>query len=753
MRDTPMRMPGRLSIWLLAILAMLSVAIAIYPDPHARALVSATGIVVDSGFVRYEAPKDFEVRESILHSPELVTWRTWNPVDGSVPGDAHTVPFHMPRYMAIPYQGFAGDPGIRFYVQCLTSGATLEVAAAPTNTQWSEVLVSRPRNWCKGDSRIVVHSDSHEKYIAFGTPFRISSISWLKTRVIGLFGLFLLLLGAVVGLCLSFSITLRRAWPQGDALALGMIGLGVTGYLLFFAFYFSGQIGMVASIGALLVAAAGLARLAGFYRRAGPAGTATRDSVLVAWQGPLLGWVVVSLSYFLLLYSADSGAGPWLANARFSPARWSSDNQLPMLISEYLVRFKLTDLDLGSWLISDRTPLSYGLHGWLRLQSLWITRGNDGPYLAPFVHTLIGIILNTAWVPVLVHILRCLGLTPRRIAIAVATSALLPFCLFNSIYIWPKLLGGSFGLLAVWVLLVKPREGASESELGGRWVQAAMLSALALLSHGGTVFGIVAMLLVAAFAVPLARVRTLLASGIAAAALLMPWMLWQKFVQPPGNALLKSVFAGTFGFDEKDIGVLETIRRSYSHLTPGTWLTMKADALRLVFLPANEKTCGYSEMAVGGSSVDRWRIDDFMSLVPSIKFLWLGLIVFVMLKIRKQRPEGYRAACLLLGVGLLGIAIDTLAAWDCQLIHTQSYQSILAFIIGLLLFLLKLGPTRFGMLAAASSIAYGVIVWVWDPLSDAIRLDPIALLAYAALAAAVVKLTLRLEDRPPGIRE
>jgi len=71
----------------------------------------------------------------------------------------------------------------------------------------------------------------------------------------------------------------------------------------------------------------------------------------------------------------------------------------------------------------------------------------------------------------------------------------------------------------------------------------------------------------------------------------------------------------------------------------------------------------------------------------------------------------------------------------------------------LLLFLLKLGPTRFGMLAAASSIAYGVIVWVWDPLSDAIRLDPIALLAYAALAAAVVKLTLRLEDRPPGIRE
>ena len=76
----------------------------------------------------------------------------------------------------------------------------------------------------------------------------------------------------------------------------------------------------------------------------------------------MLGWLVVSLSYLLLLYSADNGAGPWLVNGRFPPVGWSFDNQLPMLIGEYLVRMKLADLDLSPWLVSDRTPLAYGVH-------------------------------------------------------------------------------------------------------------------------------------------------------------------------------------------------------------------------------------------------------------------------------------------------------------------------------------------------------------------------------------------------------
>lgn len=189
----------RLGVGMTVALALLSLAIAIYPDPPARALLTPSDIFIDSGFVRTDPPKDFEVRASILQSPDLVLWRTWNPTDGSVPGDAHSAPFHMPAHLVIPYQGFAGDDGIRIQLECLGSAARIDVATARTNNQWAESLVRRPRNWCEGDTRLLVHSSSRANYMAFGTPFRISTVSWFKKRFLGLFGTFLLLFGAVAG--------------------------------------------------------------------------------------------------------------------------------------------------------------------------------------------------------------------------------------------------------------------------------------------------------------------------------------------------------------------------------------------------------------------------------------------------------------------------------------------------------------------------------------------------------------------------
>jgi hypothetical protein len=89
---------------------------------------------------------------------------------------------------------------------------------------------------------------------------------------------------------------------------------------------------------------------------------------------------------------------------------------------------------------------------------------------------------------------------------------------------------------------------------------------------------------------------------------------------------------------------------------------------------------------------------------------------------------------LLLGVGIGGVLIDAATAWECQIIHTQSYQSILAIVCAMLLLLLKLAPPRLGLAVVALSIAYGAIVWVWDPLTEALRLDPLALAACALLA-------------------
>jgi hypothetical protein len=131
-----------------------------------------------------------------------------------------------------------------------------------------------------------------------------------------------------------------------------------------------------------------------------------------------------------------------------------------------------------------------------------------------------------------------------------------------------------------------------------------------------------------------------------------------------------------------------------------------------------------------------------------LKFLWLGLLVIATATTLRRSLPAWRPACLLLGAGTLGVAADALLAWDCQVIHTQSYQSILAIVAGLLLLLLQLGNKRFGIVVATLSIAYGLLVWVADPLAHAIRIDPLALSLYVLLLVGVLVASGRLSDEP-----
>ena len=709
----------QLGLALVAALLALSAAILVYPEHRARALLPANGIVVERGFVGNNKPASYEARESIRKSPALATWSNWLPaLGGTVPAEAHSQAFRLPKHLVVPYSGFAGESGNRLYVECIASKATLDVAIARTNTQWSEAVVSPPRGWCAGEARIVASSPGSAYFLAFGTPYRIGTVSWLKTRFVGLLSLFVILFGCVAGFCLLGSRMALRRVPAADPLVAGFIALGLLGFAFFFAF----QAGRVAAaLASVVVSLLALRAIARFHRDPGP---------LAAWRLPLIAWFCVALFCFALLHAADNGAGAWLANARFAPVRWSSDNQLPMLAGEFLARKSLLELRFDHWLLSDRTPLSYGLHAWLRATSLLPTLGNDGQHLAPQVHGAIGIIINTAWVPIAVHLLAAIGFGARRIVLALAMATLLPFCLFNSIYAWPKLLGGAFGLLAIWVLLLRDRERAAQRG----WVAAAALSALALLSHGGALFGILAMLLFALFVRGLPGLRTALACAAVVLALLGPWTAWQRLVQPPGNALVKQAFAGTLGWDDPPgMGVLATVQRSYARIDAATWLRMKVEGLRSLTLPPEPMTCSQGEMAKDAHGIGLWRVTDFIAPIPSLRFLWLGLLVLPGMLATAEGRKRARPALVLLGCGLAGVGLSLLLAWDCHIVHTQSYQSLLAIAFGLLALLLQLGPRWLAAIGAFCVLGYGLLVWVVDPLRNGFGLDPIALAVSALL--------------------
>jgi len=133
-------------------------------------------------------------------------------------------------------------------------------------------------------------------------------------------------------------------------------------------------------------------------------------------------------------------------------------------------------------------------------------------------------------------------------------------------------------------------------------------------------------------------------------------------------------------------------------------------------------------MAPAAGTLEAWRIADFLALVPSLKFLWLGLLVLLVPAWRRQASY-LRPATGLLLFGLLGVAISWATAWSCQIIHTQSYQSVLAIAIGLLL-LLPGSPRLLRRLVIGGTIAYTAATWIIQPLGSALRVDALAASAF-----------------------
>lgn len=736
----------------LAVLILLASLIAVcLPEQPATPLLGKDGWETTTGFFNNSQPLPGEVRYSIVHAPDATYWRSWSPETNATRGTLVSRPFTAPRYMTVPYGGFAGEPGVEFYLACTANHRRMPLATANSGNQWTESVLRIPRGWCKQDVRIVVHTDSTKDYIKVGAPYKISAVSYFKATALGQLLPFLLSFGILAGTVLLLAwlftgLKLARSPVTGGIAGLGLLGLG-----LFFLFYAWQEVAYNISIeiacASLLALASALVLQAKPRAAAGHFHAASKE-----WMELLALWLLVALAMYFLAHMAVHGAGPWEPNGRFSPARWASDNQIPILTSEQLyLGNDLHEVEIRPWKVSDRPPLMYGLLAMLRIPAALSMLGSDGQYAYYQAHLNAGIILNSLWVPVVAFIARRLGCSFAKQALIVGLLALTPFAIFNTAYIWPKLLGGAFGLLAFWVVGdYDPAKGFSRFTGSPRpLVEAALLCALALMSHGGTFFGILALLCWVPFVRGLPSLRSMLAAAVVAVAVLLPWSLWQQWVQPPGNTLLKYAFANTFDFNHPDRSVLEAILSTYGDLDLVSWLRIKWNAL-LTLAFGLRSDCGFNEMAAAGGAIAEQRISDFLYVGPSLNFLLAGLCVapFAFLRNRRQgKPQAF--ALSLLALGLLGLLFNALVMLNCFVNHHQAYQSTLAILLGLVLLLLPAG--RHARLALALSAAYATVVWILQPLREAhVRLEGPAMLGLAVVAAILGLIALGRLGSPPA---
>lgn len=493
-------------------------------------------------------------------------------------------------------------------------------------------------------------------------------------------------LAATPGIALISVVARRRRIGPATALGLLLAGSSTVAMAGFWAWYASPSAGRAADAAFLVVS---FAVIAVFGRR----GDLGRLDLMVPLALALgVGLVFTGLAFFQGGIAAVRPL-PALA-ARF----WlEGDNQLPLMFAQRMAaHHSMSGYLTETWLYSDRPPLQVGFD--LLQWPLW-RHDKELPY------QLLGTCLQLAWVPALWTLLRVRGLGARRAGAAVLATAATGAVFFNSVYVWPKMLSAALAL-AAFAIIVSRDPGDRRSGTG---VLAIALCVLGMLAHGGTAFALIALL---PFAWRLRRrftVRSVAVCAAAAIALYAPWMLFQRFVDPPGNRLEKWMLAGVINIDPR--GFLPTLVQQYRRLSLGQLFAHKIDNLMALT---------GSHGLLSAQSVDEvWlhqgfmgyaRLSQLFDLLPASVPLVLGVFALLF-------PSGRRALAAMKPLAVF--AALTLVVWVVLLwggaiptiIHQGPYALLVLF-IGLCAVAATALPRPLAVLVLAADAAWFAVCWV-----------------------------------------
>jgi hypothetical protein len=308
------------------------------------------------------------------------------------------------------------------------------------------------------------------------------------------------------------------------------------------------------------------------------------------------------------------------------------DNSIPWILAQAVGNDLYKIPMVGDWLGSDRPPLQAGF-------ILLFLPLNFGLISSEFAYA-ISFAVQGIWILGALCFLLSLGVNPRNLKLPTLTAGLSGTVIVNSIYTWPKLLAAGLSLCAAGIIfraiLLNPiADHTKLSEISRRPNIELMIGGLilgySLQSHGTSAFPALALVIIITiqliFRAKLGRVSqsVLIPLGalVAGAILLqIPWAIWGKFYDPPGNRLIKWHLAGDIG--PNDTSFLASVVASYSKLTFIEFLKMKLQNLEaLISIPGTSWNIWGSLFSTPSLS----RTSDFFSLLPSVSITFPTLLV------------------------------------------------------------------------------------------------------------------------------
>jgi len=697
---------------------LIGLTLAIMPKGPVELLAGPAEWQMSSAFVPGGAVRR-EIPAEALTLPDFRLWRS----NQSVVGPRQEIrvgPFPAQPYIGIPHFGF---PGERVFLRCEGTGAEIEVAQTFTNAEWATTYLPIPPSFC-GDMISLVATAAERKFnVGIGTPFAVTAARYYSevafpVRALVVVGTWIVLVG-VMG-----AIGCAACWlyPKTNALAAGFVGVGAVGMLVFIAFHFSIRAGYALSL-CFVFGGIGMTGLR----------LATDRELQREWVNEygssVLCWLLVSLTFTALASAIDYGAGSWGINGAFQPVRWSSDNHLPWQFAEAMYDgTPRADIRWGDWLAADRTPLLAAILLIVRSVLIRPFVYTMGSTFLPIAYMMAGIVVLASWVAAL-HQFAKQRLKSGATAIVVALAVTSPFFLFNTIYTWPKMLGAAYALLAALLLLeMRERSGAAA---GMSLVLVAICASLSYLSHASNLFAMIGIAIIFAPSLQRQSPARIVLACIAAAIVVAPWLWWATYVQPGGNALLRSALTGDFGFDRRSTPIGPEAIAALQKLGIHGWLERSREHLMVMLgmirLPWLFEGLGPST-AYG--ILGRARVEDFAILVRSIGVaaLWLPAVAISALfpALGKEMSD----ARMLLGCGLAGALLTVATLCPMQIMPNVAY-GVAALLFAAAAFGVAKTNPAFAVCVLVISLFYCGVVWIVHPLMIALRIEWTSLLMFS----------------------
>jgi hypothetical protein len=714
-------------------LALLTVALCLSDARSQAVATDASAWEVKGNFQLIPRP------DQIAGDPEPVIYWLSAPVARASQYDLASPPFRAEPWVGFFVIGQVSLNDRRVAFERVDTREQYPVMVRSEPLVWRHNFCHLPAGW---DHCMVRLLASGGGVIPFGVtnPRTYSHVAILRSHlwallVFPVYGLSFCLFispGLVASVALIRSGRLRPEAGPMAAIAMGCL----IGYLAFWCFFWGPRIGQIFSVLVSLLAVAALGLLLGWQKN-------RRTLRMLDLAAPLLLHLFVGVMYLAILDNVDLGAGyEYQARARFLAHLLPQDNIFPRIIADRLALGLDPRTVVGEWHSSDRPPLQSGI---FLSQWLWGSLGTGIAF--DLYYQALGTMLQCCWVPAIWLLCRSMRLGPIPSALAICFLALNGFIMVNSLYVWPKMLGGSLAVFAFCLTCQSKDEIRSQPTRTGLL---ALSVAMSILSHPGTLFTVSALFVVWLLPGFMRLPHLLLTIGIVLV-LLVPWQLYCLYYDPNGSKLLRWHIGGAGQSLIEDRGPLQAVVDAYARKSFGEIAGNKLANLRtLVFENGRAFYWGYPSAAakpLGWRDWEGLRRREFHNLFFSLGPLNFGWFAGIWLLLRPINP-GLRSGVIRLAAFValnLAIWIGLMFGPGTTVLFQGSYALVLLLLAGLAICIASLPALcRNGILILQS--VWFLTVWLITSPANRYGIANFFMIIVSALALLAILFVARQAD-------